>query len=161
MSSITAELKSLSAERVARASAVAAGFGPANITPVIGPLFGRLYSDLVAAGVHVGPYSLGMYGAIEAGDGGGTRAYAAFMVGDNVSAGAGYGVTVLPAVELAATTVHDGSMATIGESWDALHEWINTNGYELSGVCRELYIVSEPQPQENWVTELQQPVIRP
>lgn len=161
MSTITTELKPLSSQRVAQASAVAPGFGPENISPVIGPLFGQLYRDLSAAGVRPGPNSIAMYKAIESGDGDGVRAYAAFPVGTEVAAGAGFTVTDVPAVELAATTVHYGSMATISDSWQALHAWIEDNGYELAGICREQYIVSEPEPQENWVTELQQPVIHP
>lgn len=161
MSTITTELKPLPAQHVAQTSAVAPGFGPENISPVIGPLFGQLYRDLAAAGVYLGAHSLAMYEAIESGDGEGVRAYAAFPVGADVGTGDGFTVTDVPAVDVAATTVHYGSMATIGDSWEALHAWIEDNGYELAGVCRELYIVSEPEPQENWVTELQQPVIRP
>ena len=161
MSTITTELKPLPAQHVAQASAVAPGFGPENISPVIGPLFGRLYRDLRAAGVRPGSHSIAMYEAIESGDGEGARAYAAFPVGADVAAGDGFTIADVPATELAVTTVHYGSMATIGDSWEALHAWIEDNGYELAGVCRELYIVSEPEPQENWVTELQQPVIHP
>jgi DNA-binding transcriptional MerR regulator/predicted transcriptional regulator YdeE len=161
MSTIVTELKPLPVQRVAQASAVAPGFGPENISPVIGPLFDRLYRDLQEAGVRPGPHSIAMYEAIESGDGEGALAIAAFPVGPDVAPGAGFTVAVVPAAELAATTVHYGSMATIGESWEALYAWITENGYELAGVCRELYIVSEPEPQENWMTELQQPVVRP
>ncbi|PYI65511.1 MerR family transcriptional regulator [Arthrobacter livingstonensis] len=161
MSPITTELKPLPAEIVAQASAIAPGFGPENITPVIGPLFGPLARDLATAGVRPGSQSIAMYEAIESGDGEGARVYAAFPVGAEVSAGKGFTLSNVPAVALAATTVHYGSMATIGESWQALHAWIDDHGYELAGVCRELYILSEPEPQENWVTELQQPVTRP
>jgi effector-binding domain-containing protein len=161
MSSITTELKALPSQRVAQASAVAPGFGPENISPVIGPLFDRLYRDLLAAGVRPGPKPIAMYEAIESGDGDGARAYAAFPVGADVAAAAGFTITEVPAAELAATTVHYGSMATIGDSWEALQAWIEDSGYELAGVCRELYIVSEPEPQEHWVTELQQPVTHP
>lgn len=160
MSTITTEVKRLPAQFVALASSVAPGFGAENISPVIGPLFGQLAHDLVAAGIHLGTRSLAMYEAIEAGDGEGARVYAAFPVEADTVAGEGFTVAKVPGVDLAATTVHYGSMATIGESWEALHAWIEQNGYELSGVCRELYIVSEPEPQENWVTELQQPVTR-
>ena len=160
MNTITTELKALPAVRVAQASAVAKGFGPENITPVIGPLFDRLYRDLTTAGVRPGPSSLAMYEAIEEGDGEGARAYAAFPVGTAVASGDGFDVVEVPAIELAATTVHHGSMATIGESLEALLAWVDDNGYELAGVCRELYIVSEPESQENWVTELQQPIVR-
>jgi DNA-binding transcriptional MerR regulator/effector-binding domain-containing protein len=160
MSTITTELKPLPSLRVAQASAVAPGFGPENISPVIGPLFDRLYRDLVAAGVRPGPESIAMYEAIDSGDGGGARVFAGFPVGDEVNAGQGFEVTIAPAVDLAVTTIHHGSMATIGDAWEALLAWIDENGYELAGVCREVYLLSEPQPQENWVTELQQPVVR-
>lgn len=160
MSTITTDLKALPAQRVALTSAMIPGFGPENISPVIGPLFGQLANDLVAAGLKPGPRSLAMYEAIESGDGEGARAYAAFLLDAEATAGEGFSVAEIPGVDLAATTVHYGSMATIGESWEALHSWIEENGYELSGVCRELYLVSEPEAQENWVTELQQPVIR-
>ncbi|ASN40573.1 MerR family transcriptional regulator [Paeniglutamicibacter terrestris] len=160
MSTITTELKPLPAQHVAQACAVVPGFGPENITPIIGPLFGRLARDLVAAGVRPGPRSLAMYEAIESGDGEGARAYAAFLVDADVEPGIGFAIADVPGAALAATTVHYGSMDTIGTSWEALHAWIEENNYELAGVCRELYIVSEPEPQENWVTELQQPVIR-
>lgn len=160
MSTITTDLKALPAQRVALTSAMIPGFGPENISPVIGPLFGQLANDLVAAGLKPGPRSLAMYEAIESGDGEGARAYAAFLLDTEATAGEGFSIAEIPGVDLAATTVHYGSMATIGESWEALHSWIEENGYELSGVCRELYLVSEPEAQENWVTELQQPVIR-
>lgn len=160
MSTIATDLKPLPAARVAQASAVAQGFGPENITPIIGPLFGRLAGALDDAGVSFGPESLAMYEAIESGAGEEVRAYAAFPVGEHVGEGEGFSIAEVPAVPLAATTVHYGSMDTIGESWEALHAWIEENGYELAGVCRELYVVSEPEEQQNWVTELQQPVAK-
>ena len=160
MSTITTDLKPLPAQHVALISAVAPGFGPENISPVIGPLFGQLANDLTTAGIQPGPQSLAMYEAIASGDGEGARVYAAFPVGTETVAGEGFSIAEIPGTNLAATTAHYGSMATIGESWEALHAWIEENGYEMAGVCRELYIVSEPEPQENWVTELQQPVIR-
>lgn len=160
MSTIDTQLKPLPAQRVAQATAVVQGFGPEHITPVIGPLFGQLAGALDKAGATFGPTSLAMYQAIDAGDGSEVRAYAAFPVDQTVAEGEGYTLAEVPAAELAATTVHHGSMATIGESWEALHAWIEENGYELAGVCREFYVVSEPEPQENWVTELQQPIAR-
>ncbi len=160
MSTITTDLKPLPAQHVALISAVAPGFGPENISPVIGPLFGQLANDLTTAGIQPGPQSLAMYEAIASGDGEGARVYAAFPVDTETVAGEGFSIAEIPGTNLAATTAHYGSMATIGESWEALHAWIEENGYEMAGVCRELYIVSEPEPQENWVTELQQPVIR-
>jgi DNA-binding transcriptional MerR regulator len=160
MPTITAEVKPLPARRVAQASAVAPGFGSVNISPVIGPLFDRLYSDLVAHGVRPGSGAVASYEAIESGTGTDVRVVAGFPVADGVQDGESFTVVELPGAELAATTVHHGSMATIDDSWQALMSWISENGYEMAGVCREVYLVSQPEPQEHWVTELQQPVSR-
>ncbi len=56
--------------------------------------------------------------------------------------------------------VHLGEMARIGESWQALHRWVSDNGYRYDGPCRELYVRAESDDQADWVTELQQPVMR-
>ncbi|HBY24216.1 MAG TPA: MerR family transcriptional regulator [Propionibacteriaceae bacterium] len=68
-------------------------------------------------------------------------------------------VVDLPAVE-AVCGVHLGSMATIRESWQALHRWIVENGHTFDGPCRELYVRTEGDDQSTWVTELQQPIRR-
>ncbi len=134
MSTITTEIKKLEPLRLAQTSATAPGFGPENIGPVIGPMFGPLHDCLAEAGVKSGPHSVARYEALDTGEGTGVQV-------------------------LAATTVHHGSMATIGQDWEGLVTWIRDNGYEPNGVCRELYLASEPEPQKNWVTELQQPVV--
>lgn len=56
--------------------------------------------------------------------------------------------------------VHLGSMAQIGESWQALHRWVVENHYAYAGPCRELYVQAVSPDQSDWVTELQQPVTR-
>ena len=138
MSTITTELKPVPAQFVALKSSIDPGFGPENISPVIGPLFGQLANDLETAGISSGPQSLAMYEAIESGDGKGARIYAAFPIDPTTSAVSGLNITEIPGVDLAATTVHYGSKETIGESWEGLQAWIEENGYELAGVCREL-----------------------
>lgn len=60
--------------------------------------------------------------------------------------------------QTAACGVHLRSMATIGESWQALHRWIVENGHTFDGPCRELYVRAESDDQADWVTELQQPI---
>lgn len=151
---ITVDTKSLPEQRIAQISGTAPGFGNENIGPVIGPLYATLAERLAAAGIPFGPTSFATYEAIDSG----ITINAAFPVAQNVEAGDGFEIVDLLPVDLAATTVHHGSMATIGQTWEALMEWVSTNGYEPSGVCRELYLVSEPKPQDEWVTELQQPV---
>lgn len=159
-SMITVDTKSLPPTRIAAVTRKAAGFGPENIGPIIGPMYARLAGSLARDGVDFGPSSIAMYEAVDDAEGTGITVHAAFEVGPTVTSAEGYEVRELPAVDLAVTTVHHGSMVTIGETWGQFMAWIETNGYELSGVCREYYLVSEPQPQENWVTELQQPVVR-
>ncbi len=63
----------------------------------------------------------------------------------------------LPA-EKAVCGVHLGPMNKISESWQAIHRWVAENGYEYAGPCRELYVRAESEDQQDWVTELQQPV---
>ena len=159
-SMITVDTKSLPPTRIAAVTEKAAGFGPENIGPIIGPMYARLAGCLARDGVDFGPSSIAMYEAVDDAEGTGITVHAAFEVGPTVTSAEGYEVRELPAVDLAVTTVHHGSMVTIGETWGQFMAWIETNGYELSGVCREYYLVSEPQPQENWGTELQQPVVR-
>ena len=75
----------------------------------------------------------------------------------NVEAPAGTEIVDLPQ-QSAVCGVHLGPMATIHESWQALHRWIVENGYTFDGPCRELYVRAESTDQADWVTELQQPI---
>lgn len=164
MNAITVELKSIPALHVAEASAHSPGFGPENNGPVVGPLFARLEGALERAGVASAGAGIALYEASDAGEGEGAVVRAAIPVAASAEAGdaAADAVTVtdLPALPLAATLVHHGTMAGIGESWEALFEWISANGLRPTGPCREVYLVAENPSQEDWVTELQYPVER-
>lgn len=72
----------------------------------------------------------------------------------------GFDIVELPTVDAAFCGVHLGSMDGIASSWQALHEEIIARGYEPSGPCRELYVRAESETQADWVTELQQPVVK-
>ena len=63
----------------------------------------------------------------------------------------------LPSVT-AVCGVHRGPMSGISESWQGLHRWVVENHYDHAGPCREVYVRAESEDQEDWVTELQQPV---
>jgi effector-binding domain-containing protein len=65
---------------------------------------------------------------------------------------------ILEPVPRAVTTVYRGSMAHIGEAWQALGAYVQHQGLEFSGPCREVYLHTEEADPEAWVTELQQPV---
>ncbi len=69
-------------------------------------------------------------------------------------------VRELPGVERMACAVHQGSYESIGAAYNALMAWIESNGYRITGPCREVY----PQGPESgrdpasYVTEVQFPV---
>ncbi len=46
----------------------------------------------------------------------------------------------LPAAELMATVVHQGSRSTVHEAYGALGSWIESNGYRVAGPHREVYL---------------------
>jgi DNA-binding transcriptional MerR regulator len=150
--------KDVPATRVYDAVATAPGFGPENISPVIGPLFDNLYDALSRAGVAVEEPGIAWYEQGEDPDT--VYVHAGFGAGPDARDGDGYRVIELPALTGAATVTHRGDMPSIGESWGALMEGVERDGYRMSGPARELYLVSQPLPQSEWVTELQQPVVK-
>jgi effector-binding domain-containing protein len=68
---------------------------------------------------------------------------------------------ILPGVDAVASTLHHGPFVTIGEAYNALIKWIEENGYQICGPCREIYLRpshngSQTDPQT--LTEIQFPV---
>ena len=67
----------------------------------------------------------------------------------------------LPEHSDAVCAVHLGSMDGIGGAWQDVVRWIESQGYAPSGPGRERYLRADPElDQSEWVTELQQPVVR-
>ena len=66
----------------------------------------------------------------------------------------------LPGEDAMASLVHKGPYETINEAYSALMTWCQSNGYELAGPNREVYLTSpgDTKDPEEYVTELQQPV---
>lgn len=133
-----------------RLAAVTATLDPSEFTGCIGPMFDQVASALDK--VHA---SLATPVAT----------YAEAEAGMDVVVGFAYSGEALPDVEVvdlpasaAVCGVHLGSMSTIGESWQALHRWLVESGHQHAGACREAYVRSGSEDQQDWVTELQQPV---
>lgn len=63
----------------------------------------------------------------------------------------------LPAVARAVSYTYHGDMTGIGAAWHDVMERAAADGAAFTGPCREVYLYAEG-PQENWITELQQPV---
>ncbi|MEU8541853.1 MerR family transcriptional regulator [Streptomyces sp. NPDC048717] len=157
MSTQDVVVKKIPAVRIAELSAAAAGFGPKDITPVIGPLYEELCARLEAAGVTgFGP---GIAYYEDAGRGDGSVVVHAGMTVPEGTVAEGVLVHVLPGVEQAATIVHRGSMDGILPTEQTLAAWIGDNGYRSAGYARELYLEC-PEDPAGWITEIQEPVSR-
>ncbi|TWG04966.1 DNA-binding transcriptional MerR regulator [Streptomyces brevispora] len=152
-------VKDVPAVRVAELTGVAAGYEPAEITPVIRPLYERLFALLGEAGVS--PTGPGIARYEDAPEGGGAVVVHA---GVTVSAPVGpLGDTRVTVIELppfeAATIVHRGAMDGILPTSQTLARWIDTSGYRSAGYAREINLEC-PADEEKWVTELQEPITR-
>lgn len=70
-------------------------------------------------------------------------------------------VSELPGVETMASVIHHGSFSTLKEAYHALFQWIEANGYQISGPIRELNLAYERGgDQSKFVTEIQVPVAK-
>jgi DNA-binding transcriptional MerR regulator len=150
------QIKRIPAVRVAEMTAIADGFEPESITPVIGPLYERLGQELCQAGVTpVGPAIAYYEDASE--PEGGVVVHAALPVNAEPTAGWPFAIVDLPEIEQAATVVHRGSMDDVMPSIQSLARWIEANGYRSLAYNRELYLDCCGD-RSTWVTELQEPV---
>ncbi|MFC7932865.1 MerR family transcriptional regulator [Streptomyces cinereoruber] len=157
MSTQEVVVKKIPAVRIAELSAVAASFGPQDISPVIGPLYDELCCRLGSAGLTgFGP---GVAYYEDAGRGDGSVVVHAGMTVPEGTEVEGVLVHVLPGVEEAATVVHHGAMDDVLPTAQTLATWIDANGYASAGYTRELYLEC-PEDPARWVTELQEPVVR-
>jgi DNA-binding transcriptional MerR regulator len=62
--------------------------------------------------------------------------------------------------DLVATVLHQGSYATIGQGYRALLTFIAANGYEVQGICREVYLRGPELgvKPDDFLTEIQIPI---
>ena len=69
----------------------------------------------------------------------------------------------IPAIEMAATYLHEGDYDTLAEKYTYLQRWAVENGYRLGGVWRFVWHRGpmHPGPPEQYLTELQHPSPRP
>jgi DNA-binding transcriptional MerR regulator len=89
-------------------------------------------------------------------------AEAGFYLRQQVPAADGVSVYELPETTVACT-VHNGAYRSLPEAYDPLLRWVASNGYQVAGPIRELYLKSgmpATQDDESYVTEIQVPVSR-
>ncbi|MCX3060686.1 MerR family transcriptional regulator [Streptomyces beihaiensis] len=156
-------LKSITAVRVAELTGTAASFEPEDITPVIVPLYEELFRQLDSAGIAPAGPGIAYYEDDPQG-GGAITVHAAVQVSVPLRAPAApedgsFRVHDLPPVDQAATIVHRGSMDAVIPTAQTLARWVDAHGYRLTGHPREINLEC-PDNRDDWVTELQAPVVR-
>ena len=69
-------------------------------------------------------------------------------------------VSDLTAEAKVASMIHRGPYEKLHEAYQAMMAWCETNGYEMAGPDREVYLTGPNDTQDpvNYLTELQQPV---
>jgi DNA-binding transcriptional MerR regulator len=150
-------IKQIPAVRIAELSAVARGYESSDITPVIGPLYDELFGQLLRTdAVFSGP-NIAWYEDAGAGDGS-VIVHAGVQLAHDAPPEIGATMVDLPAVT-AATILHHGRMDDVMPSVQALAQWIDTNGHRSTGFAREVYIECPMDRSDDWVTELQDPLI--
>jgi DNA-binding transcriptional MerR regulator/effector-binding domain-containing protein len=149
------EYKSIAPVTVYAASGVAPGSGPENVSPVVDQILPPLLNALKASGVEFQEPGIFWYEPVEGTDD--LRVWVSWTAGAEPVAGDGWEVVELPAVERAASLTYHGAMPGIGQAWHQLMQGASDDGGVFSGPGREVYIYSDG-PQEDWITELQQPV---
>ncbi|MGW7416768.1 MerR family transcriptional regulator [Streptomyces sp. NPDC054863] len=146
-------MKSLPRIRTAELTGPAPDFD--TIGPTIGPLYTELFARLEGAGiVPTGPGIAHYEDTPE----GGILVHAGVEVAAPVRDDGTLRVLDLPPVDSAATIVHRGSMETVLPAVQALGRWIDTHGYRSAGYPREVNLECPPD-RNDWVTELQEPVV--
>jgi DNA-binding transcriptional MerR regulator len=159
-------LKQLPARRVAALSATATSYGnPTSITENLCPLYPRLTELMEQHGIPIAGVPIAYYQPAPTGPGDETiTVHAAFPIAADarVHANAGFDVVDLPAIEQAATALHEGGMAEAFRTGQKIANWIDDNGYRTvaPGFAREVYLDCPPD-LARWVTEMQVPVTGP
>ena len=156
MSTQDVSVKKVEPVRIAGLSGSAPSNSHEDVGPAVQGLFGELMGELGnqgngPAGPAVAAYTTTKDGGLD------------ITVGCPVAGEVGEGtlrMVELPAVPEAACYLHQGTMASIDEGYQTLATWIEDQGYRTDGTAREVYLVSYPEPEERWQTELQMPITR-
>lgn len=149
--------KSVAEVTVYEVSGVAPGPGPENVGPLIPGLLSAL--DEALENNDRPMLEPGIFWYSDSPDG--LTVHVSYTADLPAQPGAGYEVTILPALDTAATLIHRGDVSGIGDSWQALYEGLSADGYRPIGDAREVYLeAAGHDPQDDWVIEIQVPVVK-
>jgi DNA-binding transcriptional MerR regulator len=147
-------IKRLAPVRVGELTGTAAGYEPEAITPVIQPLYRELWGQICGADIRVAGPAIAYYE--DTGDDA-IVVHAAVPMVAEPGGDHGFSVVDLPEVATAAVIIHHGAMDDVLSTGQALARWIDASGYRSVGYARELTL-EWSEDQDQWVTELQQPI---
>ena len=152
---VTVTTKRLPAVHLAVVSGLSPSFASSDIGPAIQPLYPRLLDALSAAGVEMTGPPIAYYD--DAPDGG-IAVHAGFAIDSSVTSVPGLEVVDLPEIELAATAIHNGNMATVDvDTIVPMLDWVSEHGFRTTSYSRELYLTC-PDDLSHWRTEIQFPI---
>ncbi len=148
---------SLPAVTVYATSGTAPGSGPENVSPVVDRILPRLLGTLEESGVDFREPGTFWYEPVEGSDD--LRVWVSWVAGGDAVENPAWEVVTLPEVAHAAVFDYRGDMPGIGDAWHEFMSGLAEAGVTLTGACREVYLESEPLPQSQWLTQLQQPIV--
>ncbi|GAB3766699.1 GyrI-like domain-containing protein [Microlunatus parietis] len=141
--------------RVARVTGRARSTSHEEIGPLTRQLFDRLMEPIMRQQVAMAGPPVATY---ELTTDGGLTVTACCPVGADTADVDGLELGELPGLERVAALRHSGSMAGVGATYEALQRWVAEQGLTTDGTAREVYLVSHPEPEERWQTEVQLPI---
>lgn len=123
----------------------------------VGQLFGELFGYLMPKGIHPAGPVMAIYHDPEYRESDcDVEALIPVSGGDS---GGRVQMRDLPGAQMV-TTVHQGAYDAIGGAYTAMMTWMEQNGYQVAGPCREIYLrgPNENLASADYVTEVQFPV---
>lgn len=147
--------KSVAPIRVARVTGRARGTSHEEIGPLTRQLFDRLMEPIMRRQIAIAGPPVATY---EPTAEGGLTVTACCPVGADTAEVDGLEFGELPGLDRVAAVRHGGPMAGVGAAYGALEGWVAEQGLATDGSAREVYLVSFPEPEERWQTEVQLPV---
>lgn len=138
-------------------SAVAATATHQDVSPVIQPMYPKIFQQLAAAGVDpIGP-SVAYYTPAPEESEEALWVHATFPVA--AESVPGLDRIDIPAAQVA-SVIHRGPIEGVDAAYQLLHAWVQDNGYTATGSAREVYLEMNPDTAADWVTEIQLDVTR-
>jgi effector-binding domain-containing protein len=128
-------------------------------TAGIAQLFGELFGYLGQLGLGPSGPPIGIYYDEEFREGAIDAEIAAPVAG-SVPDGGRIKVRELPAIDRAASIIHEGAYENVAGTYGQLLKWVEANGYRIAGPVREVYVqgVEPGRDPSDYVTEIQFPV---